>query len=56
MQTTTKKTPEGAFLFYGYQYSPLGLIAAVVVALITKAPDEKTQAIFAEATNKEIDD
>ena len=33
-----------------------GLVAAVVVALITKEPDEKTKEIFAEATSKEIDD
>ncbi|MBO5852320.1 MAG: sodium/proline symporter, partial [Clostridia bacterium] len=33
-----------------------GLVASVVVALLTKAPDEATAKIFAEATNKEIDD
>ena len=33
-----------------------GLIAAVVVTLITKAPDEATNAIFEAATNKEIED
>ena len=43
----------------GYEIIPgfiAGLVAAVIVALCTKAPDEKVMQIFNRATDKSIDD